>query len=166
MLIAHTEDLGYNSAQVYKVFPATEYPEGSEYELFSGGTVPYPAVSQAYFATSVFDKAWIPGDITSCLTENQVAIYNNMTYTREYPKDPWEVQPGGVIWTEFNQLAAQEADERTRGRRDHGRPVGSLLAERRPGDLVRDRRRATRAGGSRSPAAGSGSRSAYRTTAP
>lgn len=109
VLIAHTEDLGYNSAQVYKVFPATEYPEGSEYELFSGGTIPYPAVSRAYFATSVFDKAWIPGDITSCLTENQVAIYNNMTYTREYPKDPWEVQPGGVIWTEFNQLAAQEA---------------------------------------------------------
>lgn len=109
VLIAHTEDLGYDSAQVYKVVPAAHHPPGSAYELFSGGTVPYPPVTQAYFATAVFDKAWVPGDITSCLTASQVAIYNNMTYSREYPKDPWEIQPGGVIWTEFDELAAQEA---------------------------------------------------------
>jgi dipeptidase len=110
VLIAHTEDLGYNSAQVYKVFPATANAEGSEYQLYSGGSVPNPPRTQAYFATSVFDKDWIPGDITSCLTEHQIAIYNNMTYSREYPHDPWEVWPGGVIWTEFNELAAQQVE--------------------------------------------------------
>lgn len=74
------------------------------------GRPPSQPLSQAYFATSVFDKSWIPGDITSSLNEHQVAIYNNMTYSREYPKNPWEIQPAGVIWTEFNQLAAQEAE--------------------------------------------------------
>ncbi len=106
VLIAHNEELGDDSCQRFAVYPARP---GGEYELFSGGTVTEPCTTYAYITSQVFSKDYIPGDVTAGLNEHQVAIFNNMAYSRWYPDDPWEVYPGGVIWTEFNQLALQAA---------------------------------------------------------
>lgn len=106
VLIAHNEELGDDSCQHYAVYPARE---GGDYALYSGGTVAEPATTNAYLTSQVFSKDYIPGDVTAGINEHQVAIFNNMAYSRWYPDDPWEVFPGGVIWTEFNQLALQAA---------------------------------------------------------
>jgi len=106
VLIAHNEELGHDACQHYAVYPARP---GGEYELYSGGTVTEPLTTYAYITSQIFDMDYIPGDITAGVNEHQVAIFNNMSWSTEYPEYPWRVFPGGVIWTEFNQLALQAA---------------------------------------------------------
>lgn len=106
VLISHNEEDSGTVVMHYVVAPAGR---GGDYELWSGGTVAEPNRTVAYMGTSVWDKGYIPGDFIGGVNSHQVAIYNNMTYSRWYPKDPWEVHPGGVIWTEFNLLASLRA---------------------------------------------------------
>ena len=106
VLISHNEEDSGTVVMHYVVQPAGR---GGDYELYSGGSVAEPVRTVAYMGTSVWDKGYIPGDFIGGVNSHQVAIYNNMTYSREYPDDPWEVHPGGVIWTEFNLLASLQA---------------------------------------------------------
>ena len=106
VLISHNEEDSGTVVMHYVVQPAGR---GGEYELYSGGAVAEPARTVAYMGSSVWDKGYIPGDFIGGVNSHQVAIYNNMTYSREYPDDPWEVHPGGIIWTEFNLLASLQA---------------------------------------------------------
>lgn len=106
VLISHNEEDGGTVVMHYVVQPRTR---GGDYPLYSGGTVAEPRCTLRYIGTSVWDKDYIPGDFIGGVNEHQVAIYNNMTFSREYPEDPWEVYPGGVIWTEFNLLASLQA---------------------------------------------------------
>jgi dipeptidase len=119
VLIGHNEDLGTNDCQVYKVFPAVTYAPGSVYALYYGGSVPEPLLTQAYIATSVYNKTHQIGDITGTLNEHQVAIANNLADGRG------GAQTGGstILWSEFNQLAAQEATSA----REAVRYIGSLV---------------------------------------
>lgn len=106
VLIAHNEDDGGSIVQHYAVTPARA---GGQYELWSTGTVAEPARTNKFIGSWVYDKAAIPGDFIGGVNQYQVAIYNNMAYSHEYPEDPWAVNPGGVIWTEFNLLATMQA---------------------------------------------------------
>ncbi len=46
------------------------------------GSVAEPNRTVAYMGTSVWDKGYIPGDFIGGVNRHQVAIYNNMTYSR------------------------------------------------------------------------------------
>jgi dipeptidase len=106
VLIAHNEEDSGTIVQHYAVTPAGT---GGPYELWSTGSVDVPSPSAKYIGSWVYDKAAIPGDFIGGVNQYQVAIYNNMAYSHEYPEDPWAVNPGGVIWTEFNLLATMQA---------------------------------------------------------
>jgi len=50
------------------------------------------------------------GDFIGGVNQYQVAIYNNSTPSNgENPDDPYALQPGGVMWTEFNLMATLRA---------------------------------------------------------
>jgi dipeptidase len=120
VLIAHNEDDSYADCQVIKVFPQLTHPPGSVYDLYYGGTVPQPALTQAYIATSVCSKSLIPGDITGTLNEHQVAIFNNMAPGRSVAF--WK---NAILWSEFSQLAAQQASSA----REAVQIIGSLVRD-------------------------------------
>lgn len=110
VLIAHNEELGDNSAQHLVVVPKKTHSPGDVFELYSGGSIPQPETTNAYIASKVFDKEHIPGDFTGGINEYQVAIFNNMAWTRDIPEETaWDVKEGGVIWTEFTQMVLERA---------------------------------------------------------
>jgi len=113
VLLAHNEDLGDNSAQHLIVRPRIQHEPGEVFELYSGGSIPQVEETYAYIASTIFDIDYIPGTITSGINEYQVAIGNNMTYSRDElipPEGKWSLLEGGVIWTEFTQLALERAE--------------------------------------------------------
>ena len=107
VLLAHNEDLGGYPAQHYIVVPRIQYEPGATVTTWFGAVVPQVEETLAYIATTIFDKSYIPGDITSGINEYQVAVANNLAYQREatfpYPRK------GRIIWTEFTQFALERA---------------------------------------------------------
>ena len=112
VMIAHSEELGDNAAQILVVVPRMTHEEGEVYESLSGAKIPQPKETYGYIASKIFDKEYYPGDITSGINEYQVSVANNMTWTREVPEDTaWDLIDGGIIWTEFTQLVLETAIE-------------------------------------------------------
>lgn len=110
VMIAHSEELGDNAAQILVVVPRMTHEEGEVYESLSGAKIPQPKETYGYIASKIFDKEYYPGDITSGINEYQVSVANNMTWTREVPEDTaWDLIDGGIIWTEFTQLVLERA---------------------------------------------------------
>ena len=107
VLLGHNEDLANYCAHHYVYVPRAKHLPGETVTLFGGTVVPQPAETYGYSATKIFDKAYVPGDITSGVNEHQVAIANNMSYRRDAPV----VLPieGRIIWTELTQLALERA---------------------------------------------------------
>jgi dipeptidase len=121
VLLAHNEDLANYSAHHYVYRPHVKHGEGKVVTTYWGAKIPQVAETYAYTATKIFDKAYVPGDITSGINEHQVAVANNMSYRRDAPKElPTQ---GRVIWTEFTQLAL----ERSRTAREAVRVIGDLV---------------------------------------
>ncbi len=110
VMLGHNEDLGKNSAHHLVVRPAVTYRDGDCYETISGAKLPQPPETCRYIASKIFDKNHYPGDITSGVNEHRVAVVNNMSWSRDVPKETaWEKIEGGVIWTEFTQMALERA---------------------------------------------------------
>lgn len=107
MLLAHNEDLGNYSAHHYRYVPHATHAPDETVTTFFGAIVPQVAETYAYTATSLFDIAYFPGDVTSGINEHLVAVVNNASYRR----DPPPVLPGKgrVIWTEFTKFALERA---------------------------------------------------------
>jgi dipeptidase len=127
VLVAHSEELGRNSAHRVDVCPRRAPAPGESYPLFSGGSLPQPASLSRYLATKIFDKRHYPGEHTSGINEHGVAVANNMASMRGVPEArACDIVPGGVIWTEFLQLAL----ERTRSAREGAALVGELCGRR------------------------------------
>ena len=123
VLVAHSEELGRNSAHKVDVCPARAPAAGEPYPLFSGGSLPQPAALARYLATKIFDKRHYPGEHTSGLNEHGVAVANNMALMRGIPEArAFDVVPNGVIWTELLQLVL----ERARSAREGAALVGAL----------------------------------------
>ena len=123
VLIAHSEELGRNSAHRVEVCPRRTPAAGETYPLFSGGSLEQPAALPRYVATRIFDKRHYPGDHTGGVNEHGVAVANNMALMRGVPEArAYDVVPGGVIWTEFLQLVL----ERARTAREGAALVGEL----------------------------------------
>jgi dipeptidase len=122
VLVAHSEELGRNSAHKVEVSPHRA-AAGESYALFSGGTLVQPPALHRYIATRIFDKRHYPGEHTSGINEHGVAVANNMALMRGVPEArAYDVIPGGVIWTEFVQLVL----ERARTAREGAALVGEL----------------------------------------
>jgi dipeptidase len=102
VLIAHSEDDSGAVALHYLVHPSRP---GGPYRLFTAGEVAEPRTTVSYMGPSVFDKAYIPGDYFGGVNAFQVAVYNNQSPGRLGTLN----SQGGVIWTEFNELAMMKA---------------------------------------------------------
>ena len=110
VMVAHNEELGWNSAQHLTVVERMEHAPGDVYETYSEGKIPQPKETWRYIASMVFDKDYYPGDYTTGVNEWGVTVANNMSWTKEVPEDTaWDVIDGGVIWTEFTQLVLERA---------------------------------------------------------
>jgi dipeptidase len=110
VLVAHSEELGRNSAHEVQLSPARSPGPGERYSLFSGGELAQPAVLARHLGTRIFDKGHYPGEHTGGVNEHGVAVANNMALMRGIPEaDACVLVPGGVIWTEFLQLVLERA---------------------------------------------------------
>jgi dipeptidase len=110
LFLAHSEELGRNSAHRVDVIEGREPRHGERVTLHSGSDLPQAARTARYLCTRIFDKRHYPGDHTSGVNEHGVAVANNMSMMRGVPEARmFDVVPGGVIWTEFLQLALERA---------------------------------------------------------
>jgi dipeptidase len=126
VMLAHSEELGRNSAHRVSAVGARETAPGERFPLHSGGDLDQPARLARHVCTTIFDKRHYPGEHTSGVNEHGVAVANNMAVMRGVPESSmYEVVPGGIIWTEFLQLALERA---TSAR--EGVALVSALAER------------------------------------
>jgi len=122
-LVAHSEELGRNSAHRIEVCSRRAPSAGETYPLFSGGELVQPPALSRYIATKIFDKRHYPGEHTGGVNEHGVAVANNMALMRGVPEArAYDVVPGGIIWTEFLQLAL----ERSRSAREAAALIGEL----------------------------------------
>lgn len=127
VLVAHSEELGRNSAHEIEVCPRRTPAAEETYPLFSGGSLPQPAALPRYLATRIFDKRHYPGEHTSGVNEHGVAVANNMALMRGIPESrAYDVVPGGVIWTELLQLVLERAGSAREGAALVGEISGTL----------------------------------------
>lgn len=123
VILAHSEELGRNSAHRVCLTEARDTAPGERYQLHSSGEIAQPAHVARYLSTRIFDKRHYPGDHTGGISEHGVAVANNMAMMRGVPEARmYEVVPGGIIWTEFLQLVL----ERARSAREGAEIVGEL----------------------------------------
>jgi len=106
VLLAHDEDLQADAAQHLVSVPHRRHQPGDVIKLWSGAKVPQAPETFGYFATKIFDKEFIPGDVVTGINEYQVAIANNLAHQRDEVPD---LESGRMIWTEFMQLALERA---------------------------------------------------------
>ena len=120
VILAHNEDLANYCAHHYVYKPHLKHGQGDVFTSYWGAAVPQPAETYGYTATKIFDKSYVPGDVTSGINEYQVSVVNNMSYRRDAPSTlPTH---GRLIWTEFTQLAL----ERAKTAREAVRIIGGL----------------------------------------
>jgi dipeptidase len=125
VLVAHSEELGRNSAHKVDISPRRGTARGEQYPLYSGGSLPQPAELPRYIGTKIFDKNHYPGEHTAGVNEYGVTVANNMALMRGVPEArAYDVIPGGVIWTEFVQLVL----ERARSAREGAALIGELCS--------------------------------------
>ena len=116
VLVAHSEELGRNSAHKVEVSPRRRTAAGEQYPLYSGGTLQQPEELPRYVATKIFAKHHYPGEHTAGVNEYGVTVANNMALMRGIPEARgYDVVPGGVIWTEFVQLVLERATSAREG---------------------------------------------------
>jgi dipeptidase len=126
VILAHSEELGRNSAHRVCAVCAREAAPGGPFPLHSGGSLEQAGRLARHVCTKIFDKRHYPGEHTSGINEHGVAVANNMAMKRDVPESRmYDVVPGGIIWTEFLQLVL----ERATSARD-GVEMVSALAER------------------------------------
>jgi dipeptidase len=126
VILAHSEELGRNSAHTVCVVGARETAPGERFPLHSGGSLEQAARLARHVCAKIFDKRHYPGEHTSGINEHGVAVVNNMAMAKDVPESRmYDVVPGGIIWTEFLQLVL----ERATSARD-GVAMVSALADR------------------------------------
>jgi len=127
VMVAHSEELGRNSAHKVEVSPRRRTSQGEQYLLYSGGSLAQPAEVPRYLATKIFAKNHYPGEHTAGVNEYGVTVANNMALMRGVPEArAYDLISGGVIWTEFVQLVL----ERARSAREGAALIGELCSAR------------------------------------
>lgn len=107
VILAHNEDLANYCAHHYVYIPHAKHGPADMVVTWWGAKIPQVAETYGYSATKIFDKAYVPGDITSGINEYQVAVANNMSYRRDAPAElPTN---GRIIWTELTQIALERS---------------------------------------------------------
>jgi len=82
VLVAHSEELGRNSAHKVEVSSRRRTAPGEQYPLYSGGALQQPAELPRYVATKIFAKNHYPGEHTAGVNEHGVTVANNMALMR------------------------------------------------------------------------------------
>jgi dipeptidase len=123
VMVAHSEELGRNSAHRVTVVHGRDVPPGERFPLHSSGEIDQPTRIARHLVTKIFDKRHYPGEHTVGINEHGVAVANNMAMMRGIPEARmYDVIPGGIIWTEFLQLVL----ERARSAREGAALVGEM----------------------------------------
>jgi dipeptidase len=116
VILAHSEELGRNSAHKVSVVGARQPEPGEPFLLHSSGGLVQPPRTARHLATRIFDKRHYPGDHTSGINEHGVAAANNMAMMCGVPAERmYDVVPGGIIWSEFLQLVLERATTASEG---------------------------------------------------
>ncbi len=110
VILAHSEELGRNSAHSVCVVGARRTAPGERFALYSGASLEQAGRIARHLCTKIYDKRHYPGEHTAGINEHGVAVANNMAMMRGVPEARmFDVVPGGVIWTEFLQLVLERA---------------------------------------------------------
>ncbi len=110
VILAHSEELGRNSAHKVCAVDACETAPGERFPLHSGGSLEQAGRLARHVCTKIFDKRHYPGEHTAGINEHGVAVANNMAMQKDIPESGmYDVVPGGIIWTEFLQLVLERA---------------------------------------------------------
>lgn len=126
VLVIHNEDLGENAAHKVVINERKQWKQGEKLVLYNGTQLTRPVQSFRFIATSIFDKAYYPGDYTFGVNENGLAAANNTAYLRgikTYEESTAYKNPGGIIWTELTQLALENGV----AARDTVKTLGALV---------------------------------------
>jgi dipeptidase len=116
VLLAHSEELGRNSAHYVCAVPGRTAGPDDHLDLHSSGTIRRHGRVARHLATRIFEKRHYPGDHTSGINEHGVAVVNNMAMMRGVPEARlYDVIPGGLIWTEFIQMVLEQATSARQG---------------------------------------------------
>lgn len=125
VILAHSEELGRNSAHKVCLVSSRTPAPGERFPLHSSGDLDQPALIARHLVTKIFEKRHYPGEHTAGINEHGVAVANNMAMMRGVPEDRmYDVIPGGIIWTEFLQLVL----ERARSAREGAELVGECCS--------------------------------------
>lgn len=126
VLLAHNEDIDDRCPQILEKVSRKYHRPDDVYKLFSGGSLPQPEVTFAYIASKIYNKNIVPGDYTTGVNEFQVSVANNLAICRGVDANTDLVVHGGLIWSEFTQLAL----ERSRSAREAVALIGDLCESR------------------------------------
>lgn len=104
VLIAHTED-DPQFVLHYNVYPSRP---GGTYQTHNGASIAEPKKTVSYMGVSYYSSrltTTVPGLCFGGVNAYQVSTYNNWCD----PKEANPFTPGGLTWTEFNELALMRA---------------------------------------------------------
>ena len=127
VMMAHSEELGRNSAHKVEIVPKQRHGDQEIFPLYSGKGLPEANQTARYISTRIFEKCHYPGDHTSGVNIHGVMVANNLALLKEISETAgYAIHPDGVIWTEFSQLVL----ERATTAREGVELIGRLCQER------------------------------------
>ncbi|MEI6287864.1 MAG: C69 family dipeptidase, partial [Bacillota bacterium] len=127
VMMAHSEELGRNSAHKVEIVPKQIHAAQATFPLYSGKGLAEANQTARYISTRIFEKCHYPGDHTSGVNEYGVMVANNLALLKELSEaDGYAIHLDGVIWTEFSQLVL----ERAKTAREGVELIGRLCQER------------------------------------
>jgi len=114
VLLGHNEELGDRTCMHIRAAPRMQHEEGEVIVTFFGARVPQVPETYAYVTLIAFDEKYVPGDFAAGINEFQVAIANNLAYSKETwlrKMHGWHVaKTGDILWTDFMQIALERAE--------------------------------------------------------
>lgn len=113
VLLGHNEELGDRTAIHIHAVPRMEHAPDEVIVTFFGAKVPQVTETYAYVTLSAFDEKYVPGDFAAGINEYQVAVANNLAYSKETwlrKMHGWHVaKTGDILWSEFMEIALERA---------------------------------------------------------
>ena len=113
VLLGHNEELGDRTCMYIRAVPRVQHEEGEVIVTFFRAEVPQVPETYAYITLSAFDEKYVPGDFAAGINEFQVAVANNLAYSKETwlrKMHGWHVaKTGDILWSEFMQIALERA---------------------------------------------------------
>lgn len=119
VLLGHNEELGDRTCMHIYVVPSMPYSPDDVIETFYGAKIRvsdiphWRNISYTYIKIAAFNEKYVPGDFAAGMNERQVAIANNLAYSKETwlrKTKGWRIaKTGELLWSEFMEIALKWA---------------------------------------------------------